>query len=720
MRLTLRTLLAYLDDVLEPSQTREIGQKIQESPVAAALVSRIREVIRRRRLGAPDLDGASQGIEPNIVAQYLDNTLREDRVADVERVCLESDQHLAEVAACHQILTLVLGEPQDLTPERLDRMYALGPVPAGSLLSGTAAAHAEPPVPTPAGSTASVSQFRDNLPEYLRPSPWSQRMAPAALFAVVVVAAVLALALDRDLAKTVMGLRPDSPQNNAVANAETDAPPDASRPPSPKPTTSGKPAVAAPSTDVVAMTDSPLDDRPISVLPEGIDPPPPPDQPERVMPAATTPPPAAVAPPAVAASEKPPVVVAEATRPMPAAALPAAPMPVEAPVAEPVRIRVPMRYTSTDGILMRFDPRDSHWLVQPRRSELHATETFGSPDPFEAHIDLDEGVLQLTLLVDSVCQILPATEDRRIRLEMLRGRALLERTPGGKSQAALTIDVQAGPRLWSLELAAGANRCALDMQPARPMGLPLPQGAEAYRLALFVPEGRVVATTEGQPAVTVAAGEMVWLNRPQTDSNALTDPHPAWLDAQQRAGSASLRRYAQLFEREFDPATPIDLSIPALIKDPRPKIAELATRCLGTTESYTALITALVRSEHVEARAAAAMGLRAWLVEQPERAEVLRQELGKHYPEEESRAVFQLLTGFQAQAAQDATQSLQLVEWLRSNYVEVRELAIEQIEFMTGRRYDYRATGSPSQREPAIQRWIAHIEREGALVRAAP
>ena len=134
MRLTLRTLLAYLDDVLEPAQTKQIGQKIQESPVAGVLVSRIREVMRRRRLSAPDVSGSHIGIDSNIVAQYLDNTLPANQVAEVERVLLSSDELLAEVAACHQILTLVLGQPSEVSSHSRERLYALGPVSAADKL----------------------------------------------------------------------------------------------------------------------------------------------------------------------------------------------------------------------------------------------------------------------------------------------------------------------------------------------------------------------------------------------------------------------------------------------------------------------------------------------------------------------------------------------------------------------------------------------------------
>jgi len=80
MRLTLRTLIAYLDDVLEPSQIKEIGKKLEESSYASSLVERIKDVLRRRRLTAPEVEGPGSNPDPNTVAEYLDNTLTPESV----------------------------------------------------------------------------------------------------------------------------------------------------------------------------------------------------------------------------------------------------------------------------------------------------------------------------------------------------------------------------------------------------------------------------------------------------------------------------------------------------------------------------------------------------------------------------------------------------------------------------------------------------------------
>ena len=123
MRLTLRTLLAWLDDTLPPKDVARIGRQLQKSKFAQDLGQRIQRVIRQRRLTVPGM-GANTPIDANVISAYLDNNLPPEQIAAVESLCINSDVHLAEVAACHQILVL-LEQPVEISPQQYSAMYRL-------------------------------------------------------------------------------------------------------------------------------------------------------------------------------------------------------------------------------------------------------------------------------------------------------------------------------------------------------------------------------------------------------------------------------------------------------------------------------------------------------------------------------------------------------------------------------------------------------------------
>lgn len=164
LRLTLRTLLAYLDDTLEPAQAKDIGKKVAESEVAVETVERIKTVTRRRRLSAPPVLADDHSTDPNTIAEYLDNVLPPDQVTELEEAALSNDVRLAEVAACHQILTLVLGEPAKVPPTASRRMYRLVKGPESLPYRQPTAAVA--PVAGVA-APAEVDEFRDHEDDLL-------------------------------------------------------------------------------------------------------------------------------------------------------------------------------------------------------------------------------------------------------------------------------------------------------------------------------------------------------------------------------------------------------------------------------------------------------------------------------------------------------------------------------------------------------------------------
>jgi hypothetical protein len=212
MRLTLRTLLAYMDEILEPADREELAKKVESSEFAHDLIHRTKDTMRRLRLSAPQVVGTGMALDPNTVAEYLDNMLPPESVADFERICLESDVHLAEVASAHHVLTMVLGEPAEVDPISRQRMYGIAaeaerrkqttaeaaPV-YGSSTYGSSTAPADYAAVTPAphvfspnaaGPAPHTPTHEQDVPDYLRANAWTRHGTLLAACAAVLLLAI--------------------------------------------------------------------------------------------------------------------------------------------------------------------------------------------------------------------------------------------------------------------------------------------------------------------------------------------------------------------------------------------------------------------------------------------------------------------------------------------------------------------------------------------------
>ena len=680
MRLTLRTLLAYLDDILEPEHARDIGRKAADSPSASKLISRIREVLRRRRLTAPALTGPGVGLDPNLVAEYLDNTLAVEEVGDIEQVCLESDVHLAEVAACHQVLTLVLGEPVSVATETRERMYVLGPseVPGGiDSETGTAVAEPADPSPPPADPSppadSPIERSDDSPLPAVPPRSARRRLLPFAVAGGLVICWIAVLSMDPgDL--FVSDKQPHRESSNPAAAVETKAEDGEGvvREQVTKPAVDPSPAAAA---DVVV------------------------------------PPASGTATVAVAADE----AATDAVDP--------------GPVDPPVAATLPeVLYDSPDGVLLRFESGEGHWLVLPHRSVIRAGERLLSPDPFRGELGVADGAVRVTLLGDTVVGV-RATSDALFGLDIVQGRVILERgSPADPADAARPVRLAVGVhgQAWTIELQAEATVCGLEVVRRRPDRFEQSFDADRYLGGLYVVAGGVrLIDAEGLDQ-TVTAGD--WLSLTPADLVLSRDPDhprpsptistlPAWLAGTSSRTSRSRQRAFTRFQEMFLTRGTVDQVMLQGASDSVPGIPRFAIRYLAATEQVKLLVEVLSNESLVEpARSAAFDGLRAWLPKDEANRAALKEELVDCFHDDQRSVVYRLLWGFSRRDGRNRETCRQLVDWLENEHIAIREMAFYHVSQLMGRPPGFRPADSPAQSRGAVQLLRMRIEKQGGLV----
>jgi len=541
MRLTLRTLLAWLDGVLPVADQDELGAKVAASAIAPKLVERIQEVMVRPGLVAPRPDGRGLADDPNTVAEFLDNVLPADRLEAFERVCIESDMHLAEAADCHALLAEMAQDPAAVIP--------LDPRLRKRFVEQVTRARQQPlEAPAPSRSQARVGAHEDAaatvaaLKEAVEASrtvgragsAGAGRKASWAAWVSAGVALLLLLGLVGLLAVSLLE-PPSTPRDVAVRDDE------AARP---APVFTAPAAPAAPDGT------------------DGRDEPPPPAQPQ----ATTLPPgdepepddaPAAPAPAAVAAVVVPePRVVPEPPRPNPPPSVPLPQMELPdgqpiVPAAEPAAAAVaPGVVAEGGGLLHRVgEGDDAAWKPMAPGDPLGAVEEFAVPAHSFPRVVRTRGDLSIRLHPGSLAALV-TDADGTPRLEVVFGRAVAW-TEAREAALGVTAGGLSGVMVFGPQQAVGVEVDLLRDPGTDPAVVP-----PGRRAVLHTSGGLRWRQTEvdggppGQPLAGLELeeplpprSELTWESaNPAAARKTSVDRSPDWLEA--RAAAARLDREA--------------------------------------------------------------------------------------------------------------------------------------------------------------------------------
>jgi hypothetical protein len=738
MRLTLRTMLAYLDDILEPADFQDISKKIAESEFATNLVHRTRDVTRRMRLGAPKLSGRGMGLDPNTVAEYLDNTLAAERVPDFEKVCLESDVHLAEITASHQILTLVLGEPAHVDPGLRRRLYHVGSdAPhmvdqAHEAHAGTAHAehHAAPP-PLP------FVPIREKpvVPDYLRESSKSRwRTGVLAVLAVALVggAIVMALGGPKDVLRLV-GIggekkieQPNIPPGE-IAGARV--PPAAEQPSStPLPENSNpEPALPPATNSAAADTTQPELRQPIAN--GGLDTPPatvgdsttPPSGPPEAAPPAgaevgATLPPTGTVP---AGGTGPPMGTGPAVGPTPAFgtippgnAMPAVgdkppvPTPLTAGNADGVG-----RLVSDEDILLRLDAPTGSWRRLPSRAPLARGDKLLVLPTFRPTIILSSGVT-VQLVPETMVELEGADADGVLGLVVPYGRVVLMNSGKPDTQIRLRLGEQQGKLVFgNADATVAAEVRRFRMPGVNPEAQRAPAAVD-----LYCTNGQVrwSEVSGGEPKTLKSPSRMVVVPHPAETGDISLKELPKWITTNQVTPIDE--RAARTLYKVLDDQNTL-MKLKELAVDRRAENRSLAIRCLAHIGQFDEFVEVLNDPDQYSAWAPYTEAVDAALARSPEMAAKIRAAFEKKAGEKGDE-LYRMLWGYST-ADLESGSGLKLVEYLDHEDLPFRVLAFWNLKNITGSTLNYRPEVPPMIRKQAVQRWRDRL-REGQVVPKQP
>ncbi len=633
MRLTLRTLLAWLDDTLQPAEVRAIGKQVSESPFAQELSERIHRVTRQRRLSVPGSSGPD-GCDPNIVASYLDNDLDPEGVADYEKKCLTSDVHLAEVASVHQILSL-LGQKVKVPSEARARMYNLvkGRETVARRRTDSTNSQQREPVTKPIAAWV--------VPELTQRS-WIERNWQVA-------ACLLLLGVVSWSAWKGLTVQPDVTPLVAVNSRVGGGPPNVA--PGPQNAAAGalneaaeEPALNLDSPNLAAResTADSGEHEAAKASEAGVD----------------------GKEPGGARSGAEDTVATKTTHGSSAASKSQEPAPVPAGASGLA--------DAVDGILLRYDTNQRDWTRLIAATALARSDRLLCLSPFRAPLTLAK--TRITLVGQTEIRVLSQPADEVPSIELVYGRVLSRQ-----------------PEACSLKVVFAARTLTLTIEPESSIGLERTNrrgygqsGTRGFPLVVYCSQGKASLSLDKQNENLTASTAAIL----ETDGPiklAAADTMPTWVvEAAPSSGELQLK---EQFARVFHPDRPVLTDMAAATEDERLGIKSLAIAGIEALGDLSLLMPVLTRKDDPIARRFALGAIRDYMGRSAEAAKDIHDQLVREFGDEKASLVEKMLIGYSEQEASKPELFKQLVVLLspEEESLGVRELALDTLQRLTGR-----------------------------------
>lgn len=700
LRLTLRTLLAYLDDTLSPAEARDIGHQVSQEPALNELIARIKSVMRRRRLMADSPDPDRAKLDPNDLAEYLDSMLGPARVVDLEKRLLENDLDLAEVASVHQILSLVLGKPAEVSPAAKERMYRL--VTARSR-PHTEMAPIGPKRIEAAGRSAAGRAF-EPVPLAMPSSPSAASRAGAfslilALFAALGVMVYITLSgsgrrpipriaaankASEELTPSADAGEPASPDEAEASDevSPTETPPQESAETLP---TLETPAPSSPETEPLA----PL--APPTAIPT-------PDEVRKAGPAldeGEQPPPPV--PPAPPKPEPVPGLTPAPTEPAPeetaVAVAPVVPPPAP-PAAPAIDLTIPIgTYESPTGILLRRN--DNGWMRIQSKEKLFPLDRIAAPWPERAKVRFRDNMtaeLSQNAWVDVM-----SDPNASASLALLEGRMVV-----GVEDKPATLLLALGREPATVKLIPSTS-LAVEVRAIAP-----PRAGNAARtpvieIEIFVIRGQI-QIDEGARKFEAGEKQRVRLRSVGGEDEVYpieaTDA-PDWVDAKPPSEEVKLsKRLSDEISYRVDPAPRYRELCRANDKD----LCRAAVWGLASLGEAAPVLDAL-ESKYPDVRATAMEALRSLARQGSDSLAAVKTAVNLAYRGGLADELLDLLLGFDNADRTKVATYRRLVALLENPEMKVRQAAIYNLKELRGVDYGFDAKDSLVQSRKSVDQW---------------